>query len=368
VLGARATLVLAAASVLAGAAFDSPSLYVPGIALALLVAGSRIWVRLAAREAWIERERGPWSIVEGESCKFLVTAHAGRIPLPGGRVVHPLARSSTAIGVRLPRRVMVEVPGLRRGRHLLEPVTLEVIDPFRLTRAAVRAGERDQVLVLPRIEPVVTRPGRGSAGVEGGEGIEGLGSAGLDTRSIDFEVDGIRPYRDGSPASRIHWPTAARVGELVERRLVAGADSSPLVVLDSSVPGDDDAVDRAVRAAASLCVHLAPLGGCALLLSGDRRPHEIDPLLRTWPQIHARLALVEGGGSPPVVRRGLAARADTVFWVTASGTPPASAGLAGASTYLVAQASPAGGAAFSVAGCDGRRLGTAGGARKVVAG
>ena len=103
------------------------------------------------------------------------------------------------------------------------------------------------------------------------DGPDGPVGAGLDTRTIDFEIDGLRPYRNGSPASRIHWATVARTGEMVEHRLVAGADSSPLVVLDRFNPADQDALDSAVRAAASICVHLAPAGGCTLLVSGERR-------------------------------------------------------------------------------------------------
>jgi uncharacterized protein (DUF58 family) len=364
VLGTRPTLVLAAASVLAGAAFDSASLYVPGIALALLVAGSRAWVALAARRVRIERERGPDRITEGDSYALLVTIDAGRVPLPGGRLVHPLTQGSTAIGMRSRLRTMVEMPSLRRGHHRLEPATLVVSDPFGLHTVPVRAGEGQSVLVLPRIEPVLAAPGDGRHGGDGAlDGAEGIGAGGLDTGSIDFEIDGLRPYRQGSPASRIHWPTVARLGEVVEHRLVAGASSSPLVVLDSSAPADEDALDRAVRAAASLCVHLAPGRGCGLMLSGEHRARELDPQLRAWPQIHARLAVVKGGGPPPAPR--LATRASSVFWVTASATPPRTlSGPAGGAGYVVApSSSPATGTAFRVAGCDGRRLGAGGRAR-----
>ena len=48
-----------------------------------------------------------------------------------------------------------------------------------------------------------------------------------------------------------------------------------------------------MRAAASLCVHLARAGGCALLLPGDRRPTVLEPTLVGWPHLHVRLALVD---------------------------------------------------------------------------
>jgi uncharacterized protein (DUF58 family) len=235
---------------------------------------------------------------------------------------------------------------------------LLISDPLRLHTAELRDGAASQVLVLPRVDPVDVDEGPGGAGIEGIlDGAAGLGAAGLDTRPIDFEIDGLRPYRHGSPASRIHWPTVARSREMVEHRLVGGVDASPLVVLDSSQPADLETLDRAVRAAASLCVHLAPLSGCALLLSGERAPREIDPQLRTWPQAHARLALVRGGGPPPATPR--ASGAEVVFWVTAAAEPPAAVrGLGARACYLVgAFPQSATRTAFSVAGCHARRLG-----------
>ena len=130
---------------------------------------------------------------------------------------------------------------------------------------------------------------------------EGAATSALDARAIEFEVDGLRAYRPGSPASRIHWPAVARTGELIERRLVAGADAAPLVVLDAARPTSSAALDAIVRAAASLCVHLAGTGGCAALLPSDRRATEIEPDLRGWPQVHARLAMVEAGSASPAV-------------------------------------------------------------------
>jgi uncharacterized protein (DUF58 family) len=353
---ARSTLFLAAVFVLGGAAFDSPSLYVPGIALALLATGSRLWVGLAARSLRVEHEPGPRSILEGDPYPFNVLIFAGRLPLPGGRAVHPLVDRSQPVGTRRPRRVFMEVPSLRRGRRRLGPAAVRLSDPLGLYTAEVTTTHGDQVLVMPRVERVIWRegPGGGIGGV--GVGVEGMGPPRLDSRAVDFEVDGLRPYRQGSPASRIHWATVARVGEVLEHRLVAGGGSSPLVVLDSSRPADEDALDRAVRAAASLCVHLARSGGCALLLSGERRPFEIDPPLRTWPRAHARLAVVEAGGLPPAVGR--ARRSGETFWVTAAATLPGAArGLGSPRSYIVTPYPlPGLPPAFSVAGCHGQRL------------
>ena len=356
-LAARGTLLLAAAFILAAAAFASPSLYVPGLALGVLVGGSALWVGLVARRAHVERLPGPWTVVEGDPYPLEVVVKAGRWPLPGGHVVHPLAERSEPAGTRTPIRTRLQVSSLRRGRQVVAPVILRLTDPLGLRTAEVRGGDADQVLVLPRTEPVVVRrpagAGKGDALLDG---VDRLGAAGLDTRPIDFELDGLRPYRQGSPASRIHWPTVARNREMLEHRLVSGAQVTPLVVLDSADAAGDDALDRAVRAAASLCVHLAPSGGCALLISGERAPREIDAQLRAWPQVHARLATVERGGPSPLYRPAWAP--DAAFWVTAAAAVPAGVREpAGGVCYLVtAFALPGIEPAFTVAGCYGQRL------------
>ena len=89
--------------------------------------------------------------------------------------------------------------------------------------------------------------------------------------AAELDLEGLRPYRQGTPASRIHWPAVARSGEMLERRLSADGDTAPLVVLDASRTPTEEALDHAVRAAASLCLHLARRGGCALLLPGCGR-------------------------------------------------------------------------------------------------
>jgi uncharacterized protein (DUF58 family) len=346
-----------AALILAGLGFGSPSLLVPGIGLLGLAIIAFVWVELAAPSRLV-RAPGPTRVVEEEPFRLQIRATGGRLPLPGGELTDPVLDAPLAVGLRWKRTLDREVRLRGRGRRRMAPARLVVHDPLGLRTKVVVSEEAPELLVLPRVEPVVVG-GRGAGGASALTGLEDGASAGrLDARAIELEVDGLRAYRPGAPASRIHWPTVARTGDLVERRLVAGADTAPLIVLDASRPANAHALDVAVRVAASLCWYLSQNGGCAILLPGERRAAEVEPERRGWPQVHARLALVEATGAPPALAR--VQRSGAVFWVTARSLPTLPVGLRASSgtRYLVGPSVRGRGApAFVVSGCEGRRVG-----------
>ena len=344
---------LGAALAVSAAAFDSPSLYVPGLSLGALGFGAALWVALAARGARLERSLGPASVQEEQPYPVQLELRSGLLPPPGGELVEPLLPSPIPIAGRRSRRVRVDVRFARRGRRQIGAARLRIRDPLWLAVREASSAPAGDVLVLPRLEPVVmadpaVAPGGAAAGV----------AAELAAAAAATELDSLRPYRPGTPAARIHWPAVARTGTVMERRLVADADSRPLVVLDARRPVDREALDRAVRAAASLAVHLACRGGCGLLLPGERRPAELHGDLGGWPAIHARLALVEEADRPPAAAR---PHRGSVFWVTAAALakPPVALKRAGGGgRYLVTAGTPAGPVSFTVAGCSGQRVGS----------
>ena len=354
---ALATTALGLALVLAAATFDTPSLYAPGIGLAGLAIAATLWVRLAARGASVTRAPGPPTVVEEEVYPLRLLVGAGLLPLPGGELHEPLLAFPVPVGGRWSKRVRVEVRFSRRGRHRLEPAVLAIRDPLGIHELEVRGEDGGDLVVLPRVEPVEARGVGGGPGESARPGGDGR-PAGLrlDGSVAELELDGLRPYRMGSPASRIAWPAVARTGEMLERRLAADADSAPLVVLDPSRPTSEEDLDKAVRAAASLCFHLARAGGCAILLPEDRRPIEVGPDLGTWPRVHARLALVGPQGGPP---SSLAARGRVVFWVSSAGgrLPRALQRVGATARYLVTPSpSPLYRTLFTVAGCSAQRV------------
>jgi uncharacterized protein (DUF58 family) len=351
------TALLGVALCLAGATFDSASLYVPGVGLAVLALGATIWVVLAARGATVERVPGPHTVVEDEPYPLRVEVKSGLLPPPGGELLEPLLGWPVPIAGRWSRRLRINVRFSRRGRRVLKPELLVIRDPMRLYSREIEGRGGEEVLVLPRVEPV-TAPGSGGAGAGAQAGLgaqPSLSGRRLDASAAELEIDGLRAYREGAPASRIHWPSVARHGEMLERRLVAELDSAPLIVLDPSNPADEEALDKAVRAAASLCVWLARQDGCAVLLPGERRPIDIRHDLGAWPAVHARLALVQEGAAP--AGGVLGPRGGAVIWVTGADlrvTPRALERLPAGSRYVVAPgALPGVRPAFEVAGCTG---------------
>jgi uncharacterized protein (DUF58 family) len=352
-----ATALLGVALCVAAATFDTASLYVPGVALVAIAVGATAWVLLSAAGATIERRPGPHTVLEEEPYPLRIEVSSGVLPPPGGELVEPLLGWPVPIAGRWSRRVRINVRFSRRGRRVLEPGRLVIRDPLRLISRVIVGGGRDEVLVLPRIEPV-TAPGGGGAGAgrHGGMGVDpGVLGRRLDASMAELEIDGLRPYREGAPASRIHWPSVARTGEMLERRLTAELDSAPLIVVDPSAPSGLEGLDKAIRAAASLCVDLARAGGCAILLPGDRRPIEIGHDMGAWPTVHVRLALVEQGAPPTAAALG--PRGGALIWVTGADLASAPRALArvpaGARILVSPRALPRVRPLFEVAECTG---------------
>jgi uncharacterized protein (DUF58 family) len=303
---------------LAGA-FGTAALYVPGVALVLAVAGAHASVRLSAWRTALVREPREARVEEGMS-----------VP------IETRIRGTD-------RRMRIAVTPARRGVCEVEPATLGFRDPFGIAQRTVRS-QSTRLLVLPRIERST------HAGLARVLALAGAprpaGGAG--------DVDGVQPARPGVAAARIHWPTVARTGTLVERRLHAERDGDPLVVLDARRAASRDALDMAVRAAGSLAVALARAGGCRVLLAGERCAHRLDPQLTAWPELHERLALLDGARALawPVIER-----APFVVWVSASERAPTRPGehaLAG-DLLVTPFARPGRATLATVAGCAVQR-------------
>jgi len=341
--------------------FDAEPLYVTGSALLLLGAGAAGWIAAGAWGAAIDRDLGARSVLEEQPLSVVINARSGLLPLPPGWIDEPLLPEPIRFHAgRRSTRVRVEIRFGRRGRRRLAPPALVLRDPFGLAQRVVRGDHEDEILVLPRTFPVRVNAG-------GGEPAAAHARAAL-IAAAETEIDGVREFREGTPASRIYWPALAGGRELMERKLISEADSRPLVVLDPRAPTNQDALDAAVRAAGSLLVHFARRRGCALLLPGDRRALIVEPDLLAWPQAHVRLALLDDRTGPALTaaqnRRGL------VVHVSARPVdrPPRGLGRTPGGCLLVMPGElPNRRAVLEVAGCNGYVGGRTGSAAAMAA-
>ena len=346
---ALATAGLGLVLVLAAGTFDAEPLYVPGLAFLLLAGGAALWISASARRVRIRRSLGARRVVEEEQLTVLLDVSSARLPFATGTVNDALLTDPVPLAAgRRRQRVRISARFGTRGRRALTAPEVVLRDPLGLATRTVRAtAGDDEVLVLPRIEPV--------RAVGGGE-EDGRRPRGRPAIAAEVELDGVRELRAGTPASRIYWPALARGAGLMERRLRAESDSTPLVVLDARGTADqEEGLNAAVRACASLAVALAKSGGCSVLLPGDRRATALDPTLAGWPHLHARLALVVPGGRPSL--SGVAGRSGLVVYVAGrvpGRAPQALEHAPAAGRVLVVPGAMAGRrATFSVAGCTG---------------
>jgi uncharacterized protein (DUF58 family) len=346
------TVVLGVLLVACGGLLDAEPLYVPGLALLGLCGMAAAWVVAGVRGLRVQRTIAMRRVVEDQPVRMSVRVTGPR-PLPTGAILDELLPEAAPLAVgRRATEVHMVVRFARRGRRQLAPPRVAVRDPLGLmTRIARAEGPTEEVLILPRVEKVR------APGEEG----DAAGSPVPRNRAVaaaEFELDGLRQHRVGSPASRIFWPSLAQGGELMERRLAADSDTRPLVVLDPRGAAEDEDVDAAVRAAASLAVHLAHDGGCSLLIPGDRRPAVLEPMLAGWPYLHARLALVGSRDAPSL--GAIATRRGPVIYVAAqrlSRPPRALAHAPGGGRLLVVPGAITGRRpTFVVAGCFGYEL------------
>lgn len=334
-------------------AFDAPALDVPGAALLVVAVVCELWVRAAVADLEVTRELPRTRGIEEEPVEADVLIRSAAIGAPSGELEDPLlgGRPAPLRPGRRAQRIRIQATFARRGRRRLAAPRVLVRDPLGMTTGAVGGGGAAELLILPRTEPVLDLGHAG--GRRPGPWLRAV------TAAADADLDGLRPYRAGTSASRIYWPGLARGGELAERRLRSGSDERALVVLDTRTASQED-LDAAVRAAASIARRLGEGQGCRLGLPGLRRALEIGPGLRGWEAAHTQLALVDAGGRPSAAA--LAQRRGLLIWVSAARLtrPPDALVHSGAGMLvLVVPGPPADGrAAFTVAGCSGRILGS----------
>lgn len=236
-----------------GRFFGVLELYVVGAAAITLPIVAVLRVQLARMAITVRRRLHPTRVHAGAPAQVTleVTGHRRTTELvlsepvehTGGATIGlaPLQRDEVV-------RASYRLPTSRRGVLHVGPLTASLGDPFGLaSRSAVVAPEAD-LLVYPRLDPVLA-PRIGGAGALGAH----LARRALAT-TTGAEFHSQREYVPGDDLRRVNWRASARATDLIVRETTHDGRLLVHLVLDLVAGADPEAFERAVSAAASVAV------------------------------------------------------------------------------------------------------------------
>ncbi len=259
-------------------------LYVTGLMLALVIF-SAVFVFVGHSRVRIERSFAPQVVPPGQmSLATVRITNLSVLPCLEARWTDDLPHgiSGDAAGI-LPAlggshgpdsRISFSyaLQGLRRGRHPIGPLRVNVLDPFGLVFRRHSFGVPEPLTVLPRrvdLRPIAPRGTSEDGATRPAPQHVGLG-----------EDDVIaRNYLPGDAMKRLHWKATAHRGEPMVRQEEQQLTPRAAVFLDCEPSGQGTARDRqgdweysaafewCVVATASITTHLVKAGYVAVLQS-----------------------------------------------------------------------------------------------------
>lgn len=243
-----------------------------GLTIILLVLFALVSVLSSAGTVDATRQIRPSDVHDGETAYVTTQLHN-----PGRRSVWGITSAEPVADVGSARFEIASIrPGAvantryrvtcsPRGELVLGPPGIRIQDRLELVRRRTRGvREEDTILVLPAVEKFQHNP-RG-AGVD-------LGTT--RTRPEPYlkgaeDFSSLREYRSGDDLRRVHWPSTARLDEIMIRQMETPRETRGLVLLDTRPHSyeDDDAFERAVSGAASALSSLVRAGYVTDLWAG----------------------------------------------------------------------------------------------------
>lgn len=276
--------------------------------LALLLAMSWAWPRIAARRLRLERTLEFSNPTVGEEFKeTFVVKRKGWLPAPWVEVV-----DGGSVEGYQPGRVVSLGRGSvrwvsrghfsRRGWARFGPTLLRLSEPFGLFSREIRWQEQRQVLVYPRIWslPDVMAP----ASERAGEAPRGGSWA-----DHPPESGGVREYAPGDAFNRIHWGLSMHHQTLMSKTFEQPLTADVWIILDlhaKSRWGDapESTDEYAISLAASVAAHVHARGRQAGLIVNDAVGTVLEPhrAVRQDRVILEYLAIAESNGAEPLSR------------------------------------------------------------------
>lgn len=211
---------LAGAGVLAGVALGWAEVVACSIAFAALL-GAVALLRLPRTATWTD-VTSPVRVTRGDDAAVVIEVDVPHGPVTWVSAAGAAATSRTWVPHGPgPALLHWPVDTSRRGRFDVGPTRLEAGDPFGLRHRLLAEREPSSVLVVPRVHRIDPQVMRGA--IDDGMSSERDGSD---------QFHSLREYVVGDPIKMVHWPTSARVGTLMVRRMVEATVPRLLLVLD----------------------------------------------------------------------------------------------------------------------------------------
>jgi uncharacterized protein (DUF58 family) len=247
-------LVVAAGVLVAARAFGIIELYVAGAVLAILPPAALLYVRAARVRLRVSRSLSPTRVHAGDATRVeLGATNLGTRRTPVLRLRDPVGGTRGALLHLAPlrpgesARAAYRLPTTRRGIIAVGPLGLEVGDPFGLASQQAEAAPILDLTVYPRIDRIAAPGGGGDRDPHGAAANPNvLGQQGDDFYSL-------REYVVGDDLRRVHWPSTARMDELMVRHDEMPWQDRTTIVLDvRRASHSAPSLERAVSAAASV--------------------------------------------------------------------------------------------------------------------
>jgi uncharacterized protein (DUF58 family) len=276
-----------------------------------------IWPRWLMQRLAVSRH-GPQKAIEGETVVFHVNVENGgwlprfmvelvdRLPFVGAAEndsnhADKLLGCISYVPGRGMRKFQVPLLCEKRGYYRLGPVSLASSFPLGLAEARKTSDHGVQSLTIyPKVFPILSMPlfGAPSQIHRGGYLLpEGSGAA---------EFSGLREYRRGDNPRHVHWPTTARLNELMVKEFEPLASACLCIALDLAKDanigrGKQSTLEYAIRIAASVAGY-----ACNQQMHSRLLAHGADPLRIAsgkgdyhYQGILDALAVVEANGKTP---------------------------------------------------------------------
>lgn len=216
------------------------------------------------------------------------------------------------------REVRTSIVPSARGHHRLGPVRVTSTDPFGLFRATIRLDRVDELIVIPRLEPLGGPTGAPGATIGGRSGMRRV------ARGVE-DFSSMREYRQGDDLRRIHWPSVARRGELMIRQDENPSRSRTSMFIDARERAagrhGDGPFERMISVAASIGVREIREGAGLRVATTILPPRSVDEggLLDTLAGVAC-----DGGDLPTALARLRSVTAGDVGLIAVMASPDAS--------------------------------------------